>query len=95
MASKWGVSVQALGYRLENLGLMDKGITEKFVESRPKYLRHPKTPSWERQLGKRFVGTSFEAFEKGLITSGKLADSLGITMRDALNEIELRRKKKS
>jgi Zn-dependent peptidase ImmA (M78 family)/DNA-binding XRE family transcriptional regulator len=95
MASKWGVSVQALGYRLENLGLIEKGVTDKFVESRPKHLRRPKTPSWERQLGKGFVGTAFEAFQKGLITSGKLADSLGITIREALKEIELRRKKKS
>ena len=95
MAAKWGASVQALGYRLENLRLVEKGITDKFVESRPKHLRRPKTPSWERQLGKEFVGVTFEAYQKGVITSGKLADSLGITLREALKEIEQRSKQKA
>jgi len=95
MASKWGASVQALGYRLENLGLIEKGVTDKFVESRPKHLRRPKTPSWERQLGKEFVSATFEAYEKGLITSGKLAHSLGITIREALKQIEVRGKQKA
>lgn len=90
MASKWAVSIQALGYRLEKLGLIEGGLTDEIVDSRPKYPRRPKTPAWERQLGKRFVETSIEAYQKGLISSGKLAHSLGITIRKTLEEIAKR-----
>jgi len=95
MASKWGASIQALGYRLENLGLIEKEVTDKFFESKPKYFRRPKTPTWQRLLGKGFVEATFEAYQKGLITSGKLAHSLGITIREALKEIEVRSKQKA
>lgn len=90
IASKWGVSVQALGYRLENLGLIKRGVTDKIVESRPTHFRRPKTPTWERQLGERFVETSIEAYQRGLISTGKLAHSLGITVRKTLEDIERR-----
>jgi hypothetical protein len=80
---------------LENLELIEKGVTDKFVETRPKHLRRPKTPTWQRLLGKGFVETTFEAYQKGLITSGKLAHSLGITIREALKEIEVRSKQKT
>jgi len=88
MASKWGVSLQALGYRLENLGLIKKGFTDKIVEPKPEHFRRPKTPSWERQLGKTFVETSIEAYQEGLISSGKLAHALQIPIRKALERIE-------
>jgi Zn-dependent peptidase ImmA (M78 family)/transcriptional regulator with XRE-family HTH domain len=88
MASKWGASLQALGYRLENLGLIEKGFTDKIVEPKPEHFRRPKTPSWERQLGKTFVETSIEAYQKGLISSGKLAHALKIPIRKALERVE-------
>lgn len=92
--SKWGVSIQALGYRLENLGLIAKGYTDTLMETKPKHFRRPTTPSWERQLGKRFVNNSFEAYQKGLITSGKLAHSLGMTFRKTQEEIVKRTSQK-
>jgi len=88
MASKWGVSVQALGYRLENLGKIERGLTDEIVESKPTQFRRPKTPTWERQLGKRFVETSIEAYQKGLISSGKLAHALRVPIRKALEIAE-------
>jgi Zn-dependent peptidase ImmA (M78 family) len=86
MAGRWGVSIQAMGYRLEDLGLIEKGLTDQLVETRP-YFRRPKTPRWERQLGKHFVETAMEAYHKGLISSGKLSHTLGITVRKTLEEV--------
>jgi Zn-dependent peptidase ImmA (M78 family) len=90
MAGKWGASIQALGYRLENLDLIQRGHTDTLFETRPKFLRRSRTPKWKRQLGKEFVETTFEAYEKGLISAGKVANSLGITIREAMREIEQR-----
>lgn len=84
---KWGVSIQALGYRLEDLGLINKGITNKIIESRPFY-RRPKTPTWKRRLGKHFVGTSVEAYQKNLISIGKLAHAFQIPIRKAMELTE-------
>jgi len=89
MAGKWGVSLQALGYRLEKLGLINKGYADQLVE-RPPHFRQPKTPRWERQLGKRYVETAMEVYHKGLISSGKLSHSLGLTIRKTLEEITKR-----
>ncbi|MCJ7458449.1 MAG: XRE family transcriptional regulator [candidate division Zixibacteria bacterium] len=90
MASKWGVSIQALGYRLEHLNLIKSGLTDRIMESKPKYFRRPKTPSWERQLGKRFVDTTIEAYKKGHISYGKVADALKIPIRKAMELVEQR-----
>jgi Zn-dependent peptidase ImmA (M78 family)/transcriptional regulator with XRE-family HTH domain len=90
MAGRWGVSIQALGYRSENLGLIARGYTDTLFELRPKFFRRPRTPKWKRQLGKQLVEETFEAYEKGLISAGKVASGLGITVREALKEIERR-----
>jgi len=92
MAAKWGVSIQALGYRLENLGLIAKEYTDTLFERKPKFLRRPRIPKWKRQMGKQFVEETFEAYEKGLISAGKVASGLGITVREAMKEIERRGK---
>jgi len=95
MAGKWGVSIQALGYRLENLGLIERGYTDTLFERKPKFLRRPLIPKWKRQMGKQFVEETFEAYEKGLISAGKIASGLGITVREAMKEIERRGKGQS
>lgn len=87
---KWGVSLQALGYRLERLGLIRKGHTDRLVEAEVPFFRGPKTPSWERQLGKRFVNTCLEAYRENLVSIGKLAHSLDIPIRKAAEEVERR-----
>jgi Zn-dependent peptidase ImmA (M78 family)/transcriptional regulator with XRE-family HTH domain len=89
MGGRWGVSVQALGYRLERLGLIQKEHTNQLPETKP-YFPRVKTPRWERQLGKQFVQTAMEAYNKGLITSGKLSRALGITVRKTLEEVARR-----
>ncbi len=89
-ASRWGVSLQAMGYRLENLGLIEKGLIDEMLESWPKFMKRSKTPRWERQLGQRFVQVAFEAYQKGLISSGKLARTLGLTVRKVLEEADKR-----
>lgn len=95
IADKWGVSIQTLGYRLENFELVKRGYTDTLFEHRPPFLRRSRTPKWEKQLGKGFVETTFEAHQKGLISAGKVADGLGITLREALREIEQRSKQES
>lgn len=90
MARKWGVSIQALGYRLENFDLIAGGYTDTLFELKPKFFRRPRTPKWKRQMGRQFVEETFEAYEKGLISAGKVASGLGITVREAMKEIERR-----
>jgi Zn-dependent peptidase ImmA (M78 family)/DNA-binding XRE family transcriptional regulator len=92
IASRWGVSIQALGYRLENLDLIDIGITDRVVEIRSRYFRRPKVPAWRRQLGKRFVENSIEAYQSNLISVGRLAHSLRIPIRKAMEIVEEQRK---
>jgi len=92
MASRWGVSIQALGYRLENLGLIDIGVTDKIVEIRSLYFKRPKIPTWKRQLGKRFVENSIEAYKANLISVGRLAHSLRIPIRKAMEIVEQQKK---
>lgn len=92
LAYKWGVSVQALGYRLESLDLIKKGHTNKLLEPKPHFRRSKtSTPTWERQLGKQFVQTSLEAYHKQLISISKLAHTLGIPIRKAMEIAEPQR----
>jgi Zn-dependent peptidase ImmA (M78 family)/DNA-binding XRE family transcriptional regulator len=94
MANKWGTSIQALGYRLEKLGLIQVGHTDALLEEKP-FLRRSRTPKWEKQLGKEFVGTTLEAYQKGLISVGKVADGLGLTVREAMKIVEKQSKKQT
>jgi len=89
MATKWGTSIQALGYRLENLGLIEEGTTNNIKERKP-FFRRSRIPKWEKQLGKQFVEMSLQAYQNGLISTGKLAHSLGLTMRETIEQIEKR-----
>jgi len=87
---KWGASIQALGFRLESLGLIRKGHTNTLFEIKTPFFKKSVTPTWERQLGNRFVSLAFEAHKKGIISSGKLAQTLDLPMRKALEEIHKR-----
>ena len=93
---KWGVSVQALGYRLENLGLIKREHTDTLLETKPHFRgkKGPRTPGWKKQLGKEFVETTLDAYQEGLISTGKVASGLGITVREAMKEIEQRSKQR-
>ena len=87
IAFRWNVSIQALGYRLENLGSIQKGLTDRIVETKPTHFRRSKVPAWEKQLGKQFVNTSIEAYKKNLISVSKLAHTLHISIRKAMGVI--------
>lgn len=93
MAGGWNVSVQAMGYRLEELKLVEKGYTRELLESYepPPGWGRPKTPSWERRLGKSFVENALEAYHKGHISLGKLAHCLGQPVRKAFETAEKRK----
>ncbi|HEX7344399.1 MAG TPA: XRE family transcriptional regulator [bacterium] len=88
MSYKWGVSVQALGYRLESLNLSEKGITDRIRETKPEHIWRPKAPKWERQLGKGYVKTAIESYNKNLISVGRLAHALQIPIRNAMKLVE-------
>ena len=89
MAGRWYVSVQAIGYRLEGLDLIERDYTNKLLASyQPPHPRSPKTPRWERRLGRTFVSNALEAYSKDHISLGKLAHSLDIPLRKALEVAE-------
>jgi len=91
MSGRWCVSMQALGYRLESLQLVEKGFTDDLIaswETKPTRFRRSKIPTWERRLGNRFVGTALEAYKREYISISKLAHSLGIPIRKAVERAE-------
>lgn len=92
LAGKWNVSVQAMGYRLENLQLIPNGYTTEvlssYQESRFRRRKKGGIPSWQKRLGKAYVTTALEAYKDHRISLGKLAQSLGIPIRKALEVAE-------
>jgi Zn-dependent peptidase ImmA (M78 family) len=91
MAGGWYVSIQAMGYRLEGLNLIEHGYTDKLLASYKPQIRRkgpPKAPRWERRLGRAFVSNTLEAYYKGHISLEKLAYYLGIPLRKALEVSE-------
>ena len=93
MAGRWRVSVQAMLYRLESLALIEQGYANSLLASyQPSHPKAPKGPRWERSLKKRlgttFVSNALEAYEKGDISLGKLAHSLDLPLRKALEFAE-------
>ncbi|MBI4304404.1 MAG: ImmA/IrrE family metallo-endopeptidase [Chloroflexi bacterium] len=91
LAGKWNASVQAIFYRLEDLNLVEKGHADRVLPSfeplRPRF-GPPKTPAWKRRLGETYVSNAVDAYHKGHITLGKLADCLGLPLRKALEVAE-------
>jgi Zn-dependent peptidase ImmA (M78 family)/transcriptional regulator with XRE-family HTH domain len=86
IAGRWRVSVQAMLYRLEHLGLIEQGHANYLLSSyQPPHPRAPKIPRWERRLGKTFVSDAVEAYHKGDISLGKLAHCLDMPLRKALD----------
>jgi len=84
LARRYSVSLEALSRRLEELRLVPRGTTNSLVEARPKHLRRPKIPPWRRQLGEAYVSTAVQLRSQGRISTGKLAEYLGIDVRSAI-----------
>jgi len=88
---RYGVSLEAMGRRLEELQLIRAGTIDSFIEewqARPKRYRRPKTPTWQRRLGDTFVATALEAYSEGHISVGKLAEYLDLDLRKAIDIVK-------
>jgi len=91
LGRRYGVSLEAMGRRLEELQLIRAGTIDSFIEewqARPKRYRRPKTPTWQRRLGDTFVATALEAYSEGHISVGKLAEYLDLDLRKAIDIVK-------
>lgn len=88
LASRYGVSLEALSRRLEGIELIPQGSTDRYITEwslRPRRFRGSKGPRWKRRLGKKFVSLAIEAHSQGHLTLGKFARYLGIDVRKAFD----------
>ena len=90
MYRKWGVSSQALVYRLGEIGLIGKKWVDYLLPlSEPEIkIRQRKgarrTPKWETRLGKRLIGTAKKAYKEGVVSAGRLASLLDVNVPKAM-----------
>jgi Zn-dependent peptidase ImmA (M78 family) len=87
LASRYNVSLHAMAIRLEELRLVPSGATEALEaqwEAAGKYYRRGRTPAWKRRLGKTYVSLASNAYAQGHISVGKLAEYLGLSIREAM-----------
>lgn len=90
LASKFGVSLEALGWRLETIGLVRRGFTSEQIqrwETRPFRGRAPRGPKWRRQLGEGFVSLAVTAHESGKVSAAKLAKYFGLNIRETMDAL--------
>ncbi|MEW6669798.1 MAG: XRE family transcriptional regulator [Thermodesulfobacteriota bacterium] len=95
LASRYGVSLEAVSRRLENIGLIPQGTTNRYIaewSAKPRRFRGAKGPRWKRQLGKKFVSLALEAHSGGHLSLGKLARYLGVDVRKAMDVAEAEEK---
>ncbi len=91
IAKRYGVSLEAMGRRLEYLGLIPEGTTDlKIVEweKKPTRFRSPRGPRWRRQLGEEFVSLALQAHSREQISLSKLAQYFGQDVRIVLKVVE-------
>ncbi len=91
LASRYGVSLEALGRRLEYLGLIPEGTTDARIvewEKKPPRFRSPHGPRWRRQLGEEFVSLALQAHSREQISLSKLAQYFGQDVRTVLKIVE-------
>jgi len=84
LAGRYSASLQATAIRLEELGLVPRERAQSLVPQWQGHPRRPKTPAWERRLGRTYVSLASAAYEEGHISVGKLADYLGLSLRKAI-----------
>jgi Zn-dependent peptidase ImmA (M78 family)/DNA-binding XRE family transcriptional regulator len=91
LASRYRVSLEAMGRRLEDLGLIPHGTTNARIaewEKKPTFYRGRKGPRWQYQLGKEFISLALTAHSEGHISLSKLAKYFGQDVRRTLEFIE-------
>ncbi|MFQ5814662.1 MAG: ImmA/IrrE family metallo-endopeptidase, partial [Anaerolineae bacterium] len=91
LAKRYGVSLEALGRRLEELELLPFGTTASLLSqwqvSRQDF-GGVKGPRWWRQLGQPYVSLALEAYRSGHISLSRLALYLGLDVRKALQAVQ-------
>jgi len=92
LADHYGVSLEAMGRRLEYLGLIPKGTTDSRIAEwqkwKPEHFRTARGPRWRRQLGEEFVSLALQAHSREQISLSKLAQYLGQDVRTVLKVVE-------
>jgi len=91
LANRYGVSLEAVGRRLENLELIPRGTTNARIaewEKKPVFYRSRRGPKWRHQLGEEFVSLALDAHSKGHISLSKLAKYFGQDARKTSEFIE-------
>jgi len=92
LADHYGVSLEAMGRRLEYLGLIPKGTTDlriaEWQKWKPEHFRTARGPRWRRQLGEEFVSLAIKAYSRERISLSKLAKYLGQDLRTVLKAAE-------
>jgi Zn-dependent peptidase ImmA (M78 family)/DNA-binding XRE family transcriptional regulator len=87
LATQYGVSLEAMGRRLEYLDLIPKGTTDSRIAEWEKttiHYRGPRGPRWRRQLGEEFVSLAIKAYSNERISLSKLSKYLGQDIRTVL-----------
>lgn len=88
IASTFGVSLEAMSIRLEQLDLAPKGFTKLNIErweKKPQFYRRSRGPRWRRQLGEEFIKLASNAYHRGFVSTNKLSKYFGINVRETLN----------
>jgi len=91
LAGRWLVSVQAMAYRLEELGVINRGYADELLSNYQPSVPRPRgqrAPRWQKRFGREFVSNAIEAYQQGQITLGKLARALGVDLRKAVRVSE-------
>jgi len=91
LATRYHVSLEAVGRRLEELGLIPEGTTNSRIvewEAKPRGYRGRRGPKWQRQLGEQFVSLALEAHSEGHISVSKLAEYFGVDLRKVVEVVQ-------
>ena len=85
LARRFGVSLEAMHLRLEELDLVPRRTVDLTGPS--KYYGRSR-PQWRRRLGETFTNRAFQAHTAGRISAGKLARYLGLDIRQTMDLIQ-------
>jgi len=98
LARKWRVSVEALLWALKDFGLLPRQEAERLLAEwrtpEPRFRAakgKPRPPQWKRRLqhlGEPYTKAALRAHESGRISLSKLAEYLGIDIREAREAAE-------
>jgi Zn-dependent peptidase ImmA (M78 family) len=89
LARRYGVSLEAAIYRLEELDVIDQPTKSKLLatgESKG-FVRSPRGPRWRRRLGERYVDVAFRAYRAGQLSLPKLSTYLQTDIRRVRDEL--------